>query len=199
MMFRGRLSNAIKPRSLYPLYGAKNRRQIGTSSWSRYSQLLERHPLPTKALTSGILCGAGDASCQLLEKLSPRKDGEEAPTFDAGRTTRFALVGAAVLAPTLHVWYSRLNSLFPGCSMAAVLKRLALDQLGFAPLFIPVFMSRYFLWLDGENCLAACVFLLGQHNKEITLQHSCENTACSFLKAKHPTSARGSKRRGQTP
>jgi len=115
---------------LYPLYGAKNRRQIGTSSWSRYSQLLERHPLPTKALTSGILCGAGDASCQLLEKLSPRKDGEEAPTFDAGRTTRFTLVGAAVLAPTLHVWYSRLNSLFPGSSMAAVLKVLFVTDFG---------------------------------------------------------------------
>lgn len=72
-----------------------------------------------------------------------------ASEIDWGRTLRFTFVGAAVLAPALHVWYGFLIRTLPGTAPATVVKRVALDQLLFAPVFLAGFLSTVML-LDGK-------------------------------------------------
>lgn len=72
-----------------------------------------------------------------------------APEIDWGRAARFTLVGAAYLAPVLHTWYGFLTRRFPGTAASAVVKRVALDQLVFAPVFLASFLSIVML-LDGN-------------------------------------------------
>ncbi|CAM9788893.1 unnamed protein product [Ectocarpus sp. 12 AP-2014] len=137
-----------------------------------YNSLLESRPLTTKAVTSGAIAFAGDVSCQLLalevakreEEQSSAQDVDEheqhepfgdggarsvASEIDWGRTLRFTLVGAAVVAPALHAWYGFLIRRLPGTAPATVVKRVALDQLLFAPGFLAVFLSTVML-LDGN-------------------------------------------------
>jgi len=117
-----------------------------------YAALLERAPLATKALTAGFIVAAGDGICQLaIEK----KDGA---SFDWVRLSRFFATGAILVGPTLHVWFGTLFRAFPPPAAAAAggfsgmipgLKRLAADQLVFAPIFNPVFITFVFA-LEGR-------------------------------------------------
>ena len=45
------------------------------------------------------------------------------------------------VAQALHRWYSWLHRTLPGTDVASVTKRLLLDQLAFAPLFLPLFVT----------------------------------------------------------
>lgn len=54
-----------------------------------------------------------------------------------------------MVGPTLHRWYSWLHRNIPGAGWSAVGRRLLLDQVAFAPLFIPSFMSTLLL-LEGH-------------------------------------------------
>lgn len=116
---------------------------------------------------------AGDLTCQMLaiqvatreEEQTPERTDENdhdrdhllhglgtsdvASEIDWGRTVRFTFVGATVLAPALHVWYGFLIRTLPGTAPATVVKRVALDQLLFAPVFLGVFLSTVML-LDGK-------------------------------------------------
>ena len=155
-----------------------------------YDALLARHPLPTKAITSGLICGAGDCACQLIQSSTDVGEGGggKAAPFSVQRLANFTFLGGALVGPTLHVWYGVLNRKVTQChtsrlqarlacgrcpcdrhclatglarltrhktpnlrirnnwqitgdSARAVLTRLGLDQLVFAPLFIPTFMA----------------------------------------------------------
>ena len=133
-------------------YRASGKRLFSTKSTSpfeRYNELLTAYPLATKSITSGVICASGDAACQLIQK---NDDG-----FDVARTSRFAFLGSFLLAPVLSFWYGKLGLLIPGTSIAPVLKRLALDQLFFAPLFIPTFMSSLMLLEEGPSCTPAII------------------------------------------
>ena len=59
-----------------------------------YLRLLERHPLPTKALTSMLIVGVGDIGCQVVL-------GEEGAKFDWKRFMTFTFLGGA-LSSVLH-------------------------------------------------------------------------------------------------
>eukprot|EP00946_MAST-07B_sp_MAST-7B-sp1_P002903 g2903.t1 len=108
-----------------------------------YLRLLERHPLPTKALTSMLIVGVGDIGCQVVL-------GEEGAKFDWKRFVTFTFLGGALVGPTLHFWYGFLNKIVPGVGTAAALKRLAIDQTIFAASFIPVFMTSAMI-LEGNE------------------------------------------------
>jgi protein Mpv17 len=69
-------------------------------------------------------------------------------TINWQRTAKFTALAACFTSPTIHFWYRTLASRIPGTSMMATLQRLTLDQLVFAPLFIPSFFSMALL-LDG--------------------------------------------------
>jgi hypothetical protein len=61
--------------------------------------------------------------------------------YDWKRTARFATLGSFLVAPTVHVWYGYLASRMPGSGPYSVIRRLAMDQGIFAPIFLPVFLS----------------------------------------------------------
>ncbi|KAG7389541.1 hypothetical protein PHYPSEUDO_010186 [Phytophthora pseudosyringae] len=113
-------------------------------AWDSYASLLETHPLSTKIVTGGAIAGLGDVGCQLVLE---GEDGEL--KLDVKRTAIFTLLGGLLISPVLHVWYGFLSARLPGVSAGAVAKRLALDQLGFAPTFLPVFLSTV-LTLEGH-------------------------------------------------
>lgn len=114
---------------------AKERANVTPSSsrdgWiSWYSRKLDTHPLFTMAISSGLIAGGGDFMCQTLI--------EQPTSYDAMRTARFTLLGTVVVAPFVHAWYSFLNARIPGFGIAAVTKRVALDQFVFSPCFLSV-------------------------------------------------------------
>lgn len=116
-----------------------------------YSEKLETHPILTKAITSGIISGSADLICQAISyKKRAAENEEEELTFDLARTGRFTFMGSAFVAPIVHNWYGLLGSRIPGNSLSAILKRLFCDQILFAPLFIPSFMTTLFT-LEGQD------------------------------------------------
>lgn len=102
------------------------------SLWERYAGLLESHPILTKALTSMVISAMGDIACQLLIEDHP---------FEWVRFFQFSAMGGVLVGPGLHFWYGFIGRMVPGVSMKAVLTRLALDQLVWAPPFIAVFLG----------------------------------------------------------
>lgn len=72
-------------------------------------------------------------------------------SLDWRRLTTFTSLGGLMVAPTLHRWYSWLHRLAPGGSARALVHRLALDQLIFAPLFIPSFMGALLVLEQQEE------------------------------------------------
>ena len=129
-----------------------------------YSNKLETQPFLTKGLTSGFIAGLGDFLCQLVSSSNPSltqsKRGVSSVWdflfvnengWDIPRTIRFCIIGTFWVAPVTHVWYRTLSMrLVPGPSTAGrVTRRVALDQLGFGPIFTTSFMS--WLWfLEGR-------------------------------------------------
>lgn len=128
---------------------------------------------PSPSLCSAACSAfAGDMTCQLISieidhsSSRSKQDGNEderggglgaggskiariAPEIDWGRAARFTLIGATFLAPVLHTWYGFLARRLPGTAAATVVKRVALDQLVFAPVFLASFLSVVML-LDGN-------------------------------------------------
>lgn len=109
---------------------------------SVYTRLLHQQPLRTKATTSAFISGVGDCTCQvLIEK-------REVP--EMRRLAIFAALGGFLVGPMLHTWYSALYRIVPGTSPASIAQRLVLDQLFFAPAFIPLFLTSL-LMLEGAE------------------------------------------------
>ncbi|DAZ98631.1 TPA: hypothetical protein N0F65_000826 [Lagenidium giganteum] len=109
-------------------------------AWAQYSIWLETKPLTTKIVTGSVIAAVGDVNCQLfLEGDKP---------FDYKRAAIFTFLGGVLVSPILHVWYGFLGTTVPGVTGLALGKRLVLDQLVFAPTFLPVFFSSL-LALEG--------------------------------------------------
>ena len=123
-------------------------------SW--YSNLLERSPILTKVVTSGLIAATGDVNCQYIVHMNSnqrrQQDGtpEEWFSLDSARTGRFGLLGALLVAPCIHVWYGLLGAYIPGSTFVATLARTAVDQLVFAPAFIPLFVGSL-MTLEGKG------------------------------------------------
>eukprot|EP00934_Nitzschia_sp_Nitz4_P005352 Nitzschia sp. Nitz4//scaffold91_size79674//33678//34502//NITZ4_005366-RA/size79674-processed-gene-0.107-mRNA-1//-1//CDS//3329560097//5342//frame0 len=126
-----------------------------------YSRQLERRPLLTKAVTSGVLAGVGDIVCQYLSyshTITHHADTTATLTdsfwasIDWSRTAKFLGMGAFWVAPITHVWYHALSvRILPGSrTRSKVLQRLFVDQLIFAPLFVPTFLGGLW-WLEGYS------------------------------------------------
>ncbi|GAB9469858.1 Sym1 protein [Globisporangium polare] len=121
-----------------------------------YDECLRKQPLLTKCVTSGILFGVGDRlaqhlegrsaaaiEAQQLEKEQPvdkfvdyekeRQDEKEAAMQSAKRTARMMLWGGLGFAPIAHTWYNFIEKLAPGSTAMAVAKKIAMDQVFFAP------------------------------------------------------------------
>lgn len=74
----------------------------------KYNEVLERKPLLTKSITTGVMYGAGDAIAQYVENLNAdEKDKKE--LFDLKRLAVFTLFGTVIGGPAFHYWYNYLN------------------------------------------------------------------------------------------
>ena len=111
-------------------------RNIIRHSFKWYGKKLDTDPLLTKSITSGVIAASGDALCQILSY-----NDMQSTRFDWIRTTRFAILGSFLVAPTMHTWYGVLMTRIPGKSIKAIGLRLFCDQALFAPLFTPTFIS----------------------------------------------------------
>jgi len=73
---------SVKAISAAALIGLLSSTSLPTTFISTYSALLLEHPLPTKSITSGILCGISDIIAQIRDRT--RRD------FNYARLVRFA-------------------------------------------------------------------------------------------------------------
>jgi protein Mpv17 len=136
-----------------------------TSTWWRsYLTALEKRPLRTTALTTGVLMGSGDLIAQLLlerrQFIPPRwkqwrpsssmtNNGHMELTqsltgvqsFDYLRTGRFLAVGLCAAGPAMFVWYRYLDRLVRGTGMSVAIRKTAADQLGFLPIYLGSFVG----------------------------------------------------------
>jgi Mpv17 / PMP22 family len=109
-----------------------------------YAELLQTHPIMTKAATSGLIAWSGDTVCQLL------LEEKSVHHYDAWRSARFGFLGVALVGPVCHHWYGFLARIIPSLEAPAVAKRVFLDQFVFAPVFLNCFCTA--LWfLEGRR------------------------------------------------
>lgn len=102
--------------------------------------------LLTKAVTSGVISAAGNLICQIgVERRSLFQGG-----IDCKRLALFTALGAAYVAPVLHVWYGLLGRLVTAQGVPGALGRMGLDQLAFAPVFVGSMMTLLAL-ADGQT------------------------------------------------
>lgn len=81
-----------------------------------YNSLLERRPLPTKSITSGVMYMAGDLIAQRAEHYHKAKEapaGEAVKPFSINytRAAIFLVYGTIIAGPLYHAWFSRLDTL----------------------------------------------------------------------------------------
>ncbi|XP_030751107.1 protein Mpv17-like [Sitophilus oryzae] len=110
-----------------------------------YQKWLNKHFLVVQSVQTGALMAAGDAIAQLaIEK-------KKLPEFDLSRTAKFGFLGTCFVGPTLTVWYRLLAKQFgTSSSTSTALKKMACDQLIFAPTFLSIFIANV-NFLSGKS------------------------------------------------
>ncbi|GAM22026.1 hypothetical protein SAMD00019534_052010, partial [Acytostelium subglobosum LB1] len=112
--------------------------------WQPYLRALDSYPLVTKSLSTAALMGTGDVIAQRLEyhyKSPSERMKTKGFEVDVRRALTMTGVGAFFSGPLLHFWYKRLDILVRGEGALVVVKKLALDQLAFAPVVISAFIG----------------------------------------------------------
>ena len=105
-----------------------------TRIWKSYLRILDHFPLRTQIVQTGIIMGAGDALSQIAI--------EKQQKFEIDRTLRFAAIGSFFVAPTIRLWYVKLEKWFgSGVTISTTLKKVGTDQLFFAPIFSAAIIS----------------------------------------------------------
>ncbi|XP_075770632.1 mitochondrial inner membrane protein Mpv17 isoform X2 [Pelodiscus sinensis] len=103
--------------------------------WRGYQRLLARHPWTVQILTAGSLVGVGDVvSQQLVERRGLHGHSTR-------RTLKMMGIGFCFVGPVVGGWYQLLDRLVPGSGRAVALKKMLLDQGGFAPCFLGCFLA----------------------------------------------------------
>ncbi|XP_049951390.1 protein Mpv17-like isoform X2 [Schistocerca serialis cubense] len=109
--------------------------RLGSSMYKSYQNLLRRYPVGVQAVQTSVFTGVGDVIAQLFVEKKEMKD------FDVMRLLRFGAIGGIYIGPVLRTWFGFLDSRFKGRSAIIVVKKVALDQLCFVPLFLGVLVS----------------------------------------------------------
>ena len=147
-------------------------KETGGGAWGAYMRSLEKRPILTKAVTSGVLTFTADIICQLKFPSTTVQEGIRAAAVDEGvaegqemtvaqeirmrlaqldhkRLGIFTLLGVVYIAPCLHFWYGFLMRAVTGVTLRATLTRVFFDQTMFAPLFLGGLFSGGLL-LEGR-------------------------------------------------
>ena len=118
--------------------------------WDAYNKNLVQSPILTKSITAGVIAIVADLVCQVY---FPSKEDAKKPAMDRIRWRRvfnFTFLSGVIFPPIMHYWYGFLSTQIVGTSFSAAVKRVACDQLLFAPVIIPVFFIGTLL-LEGET------------------------------------------------
>ncbi|XP_069830254.1 protein Mpv17 isoform X2 [Dendropsophus ebraccatus] len=103
--------------------------------WRSYQRLLSIHPWKVQIITAGSLVGVGDViSQQLVERRGLHGHSLE-------RTMKMMGIGFCFVGPVVGGWYKVLDGLVPGSTKSVAIKKMLLDQGGFAPCFLGVFLT----------------------------------------------------------
>jgi protein Mpv17 len=122
---------------------------VSNSLWQRYNELLVSHPIPTKCITGGLLAVIADITCQLAFPSAEMKYVPISERINWNRTKNFAIINTLFFPPIAHYWYGYLSVKIVGDTMLAAVKRVALDQILFAPVCLSGFFAGNLL-LDGH-------------------------------------------------
>ncbi|VEN58513.1 unnamed protein product [Callosobruchus maculatus] len=99
-----------------------------------------------QALQTGVLMAVGDTLAQTVIEEKTR-----AKKFDAKRTAKFFLLGVAFVGPTIGTWYRILSHRLGDVGTTTIaVKKVALDQLIFAPSFLAIFVATVST-VDGKS------------------------------------------------
>jgi len=115
--------------------------------WSSYLNLLAVAPLPTKAVTAGVIIGAGDSTAQLIEKVTANKE------FELARALRWAFFGLVLQGPWNHAFYLLLDGALPPTPdpwTVTTLQKVFIDQFVQAPIFTIIILC-FFAIVEGKG------------------------------------------------
>lgn len=93
-----------------------NKSRVLLAPFHAYNALLERRPLLTKSLTSGIMYSGGDLLAQYTENINLNKNLQEGEAkvpleINGKRCLIFFIFGTCVGGPAYHYWFNYLNEL----------------------------------------------------------------------------------------
>jgi len=117
------------------------------SAWAAYNLELVTHPLTTKAITAGIIIGAGDAAAQTIE------GSKSGAPFDVTRYARWAVFGLLLQGPWNHAFYLLLDGALPPTDdpfSLTTLEKVGIDQFIQAPIFTCLILF-YFAMVEGKG------------------------------------------------
>ncbi|KAM7332066.1 hypothetical protein ACRRTK_008774 [Alexandromys fortis] len=116
---------------------------------AQYLLLLKLYPVFTKAVSSGILSALGNLLAQMIEK----KQKKDSQSLDVRGLLRYLVYGFFVTGPLSHYFYLFMEYWIPPEVPLAIVKRLLLDRLLFAPAFLLLFFLIVNL-LEGKDASA---------------------------------------------
>ncbi|XP_029670930.1 protein Mpv17 isoform X2 [Formica exsecta] len=97
-----------------------------------YQKALKMYPMGMQAVQAGILMGLGDQIAQNFI--------DNSKTIDLVRTMQFAGIGLFISGPATRTWYGILDKYIGSKGYSVAIKKVACDQLLFAPTFIAVLL-----------------------------------------------------------
>jgi len=109
--------------------------------WAFYCQQLSERPVLTRALTSTVGMGTGDAIAQLCNE----------ELFSSERTLKYSAFGFLIHGPTCHCFYTMLDNAVPPTHPIVLRKiflKICIDQTVWSPVLLAVFYSFMHIW-DG--------------------------------------------------
>lgn len=103
---------------------------------------------------SGMLWALADLICQFLENVSKENSHAQfIKNFNIMRLARLAIFGAFIFAPIVDNWFAFLLQMLPGDELLDALKRMACDQIFFAPCILSTLFAVISL-LEGQSASA---------------------------------------------
>lgn len=120
----------------------------GPAFFRAYLQLLETHPVLTKSVTAATIFCLADATSQGIKIALSRE--EDILDWDFARSLRMLAAGLLLSGPTLHFWFNLMSRTFPNRDIPSTLKKMALGQTVYGPIFNTVFFSLN-AYLQGET------------------------------------------------
>ena len=117
------------------------------TAWDAYNVELVTNPLVTKAITAGVIIGAGDAAAQLVE------NSKSGGSFDPIRYLRWAFFGLVLQGPWNHFFYLQLDAALPPTPdpfTLTTLEKVGIDQFVQAPIFTIIILV-FFAIVEGKG------------------------------------------------